>query len=213
MMGVAQRMADVGEPGVRLETVVNRDPAYEPHRHLAAFGRHPIVGQGLGGDGVQPLSLSGDAKAGFIEAANRRGRRQGCDLRRHRRERRSLAAHPIGHAVRAQTHRSEQIAHRFGGPILGDELMDVEIDRRRPDALAILRRRGDARGKLGFRLSAARRAAIDRGLMLGDLDQPLGQIEHLPPLHASLHRSRQPGLTMKARLRRVPHHPIRRLDL
>ena len=150
MMGVAQRMADVGEPGVRLEAVVNRDAADEPLRHLAAFGRHAIVGQGPGGDGVQPLSLSGDAKAGFIEAANRRRRRKGGDVRRHRRERRSLAAHPIRHAVRAQTQRSEKIMHRFGGPILGNELMDVEINRRRSNALAVLRRRGDARGKLGF---------------------------------------------------------------
>ena len=101
MMGVAQRVADVVKSAVRLEAVVNRDAAGEPLRHLAAFGRHSIVGQGLGGDGVQPLSLAGDAKAGFIEAAHRRLRRERRDLRRHRRERRSLAAHPIGHALRA----------------------------------------------------------------------------------------------------------------
>ncbi len=91
--------------------------------------------------------------------------------------------------------------------------MDVEIDRRRPDALPVLRRRGDARGKRGFRLSAARRAAIDRGLMLRDLDQPVRQIEHLPPLHVPLHRNRQPRQTKPARLRFVPHDPIGRLDL
>ena len=206
-------MADLGEPGVRLEAVVNRDAADEAVGHLAAFGRHAIVGQGLGGDGVQPLSLSGDAKAGLIEAANRRRRRKGGDVRRHRRERRSLAAHPIGHAVRAQTQRSEKIMHRFGDPILRDQLMDVEIDRRRSNALAVLRRRGDARGKLGFRLSAAPRAAIDRGLVFGDLDQPLGQIEHLPPLHAPLHRSRQPPAAMEARLSLMPHDPIGLSDL
>ena len=103
--------------------------------------------------------------------------------------------------------------HRFGDPILRDQLMDVEIDRRRSNALAVLRRRGDARGKLGFRLSAAPRAAIDRGLVFGDLDQPLGQIEHLPPLHAPLHRSRQPPAAMEARLSLMPHDPIGLSDL
>ena len=91
--------------------------------------------------------------------------------------------------------------------------MDVEIDRRRPDALPVLRRRGDARGKRGFRLSAARRAAIDRGLMLRDFDQPVRQIEHLPPLHVPLHRNRQPRQTKPARLRLVPHDPIGLGDL
>jgi hypothetical protein len=61
--------------------------------------------------------------------------------------------------------------------------LDGEIDRRRSDPFAILGRRGDARGKLGFRLEAASRAAINRGLVFGDLDQPLGQIEHLSLLH------------------------------
>jgi hypothetical protein len=171
------------------------------------------MGQRLGGDGMQPLSLSGDAKAGLVEAADRRLRRQGRDLRRHRRERGGLAARPIGHAVRAQTQRSEQIAHRFGGPILGNELMDVEIDRRRPDALSVLRRRSHSLGEGRPRHAAALFANVDGGLMLGHLDQPLGQIEHLSPLRAPLHRSRQPRAAMEARLRFTPHDPIRRLDL
>jgi hypothetical protein len=56
-------------------------------------------------------------------------------------------------------------------------------------------------------------ANVDRGLVLRDLDQPLGQIEHLPPLHAPLHRSRQPRAAMEARLRLMPHDPIGRLNL
>ena len=43
--------------------------------------------------------------------------------------------------------RAEQIAQRLRGPILGDELLDVQIDRRRLDALAILRRRDHAFGE------------------------------------------------------------------
>ena len=91
--------------------------------------------------------------------------------------------------------------------------MDVEINRRRSNALAVLRRRGDARGKLGLRLPAARRTAIERALVFGDLDQPLGQVEHLSSLHPRLHRRSQDGAAAAARLRFVPHHPIRRLDL
>ena len=116
MMGVAQRMTDVGEPGVRLEAVMNRDSAREPLRHLAAFGRHAIVGQGFRGDGVQPLSLAGDAEAGFIEAAHRRCAR--APISRHRRERPAL---PRTQSATLCEHRPmlEQIAHRFGDPIFG----------------------------------------------------------------------------------------------
>jgi hypothetical protein len=95
----------------------------------------------------------------------------------------------------------------------GDQLLDVEIDRRRFDPLAVLGRRGDARGKLGLRLEAAGRAAIDRGLVLGDLDQPLGQIEHLPLLHPRLHRSGEGGAAATTGARRMPLDPIGGFDL
>ena len=52
-----------------------------------------------------------------------------------------LLAHPGDEAGRTDPRRAEQIAQRLRGAILGDQLLDVEIDRRGLDALAILGRR------------------------------------------------------------------------
>jgi len=72
------------------------------------------------------------------------------DARRHRGERLRLVDHPGREAGRAEKRRAEQIVHRLGDPVLRNQLLDVEINRRRPDALAVLRRSSDARGKIGF---------------------------------------------------------------
>jgi hypothetical protein len=74
---------------------------------------------------------------------------------------------------------AEQIAQRLRGPILGDELLDIEIDRRRLDALAILHGREHAIEKRRLRLALAIFAAVDRGLMFRDRERALGKIEHL----------------------------------
>jgi hypothetical protein len=65
--------------------------------------------------------------------------------------------------------------------ILGDQLLDIEIDRRRPDALAILGRRHALR-KSSPRHASAMRATVNRGLMFGDHKHALGNIENLPLL-------------------------------
>ena len=59
-----------------------------------------------------------------------------------------------------------------------DELLDIEIDRRRLDALAILHRRDRAIGKRRLRLVPAVFAAVEQGLMFGDHQRALGKIEH-----------------------------------
>ena len=125
----------------------------------------------------------------------------------------NAAALPFTQAGRAEIRRAEQVVQRLGDPVLGDQLLGVEVDRRRSDPLAVLGRRSDARGKLGFRLEAAGRAAIDRGLVFGDLDQLLGQIEHLPLLRPRLHRRGERGAATKADARRMPLDPVGRLDL
>ncbi len=134
-------------------------------------------------------------------------------MRRHSGQPRRLVLHPSCEASGAQIKRSEHIVHRLGDPVLGDQLLDVEIDRRRPDALAVLGRRGDAGGKLSLGLQTASRTAIDQGLVLGDLDQPLGQIEHLPLLHPHSHRSGQAGAAVTTQVRRMPLDSIGGLDL
>jgi hypothetical protein len=76
----------------------------------------------------------------------------------------SLLSNPGHDAGRADQRRAEKIAQSLRGPILGYELLDIEIDRRGPDALAILGGRDHSHGKRRLRLAAAMRAAVDRGL-------------------------------------------------
>jgi hypothetical protein len=44
--------------------------------------------------------------------------------------------------------------------------------------------------------------------MFGDLDQPLGQIEHLSLLHARLHRRAEPGAAAATDVGHMPLDPI-----
>ena len=89
-------------------------------------------------------------------------------------------------------------------------MLDVEIDRRRSQALAILRRRAHLGRERRPRLATAMGAGVDRDLVLRHLDQPLGQIEDLARLHADLHRSCERPLAMAARRRFVPDNPVGR---
>jgi hypothetical protein len=74
--------------------------------------------------------------------------------------------------------RAEQVLKRLGRAALGQKALHIEIDRRRADAFVILRRRDHPVEELGARSPAAMRAGVDRGLMLGDLDQRLGRSNH-----------------------------------
>ena len=87
MMGVAQRVPDAGGHRViGLEMIVDDDAAAKALGQIAAFGRHPIRGQGRGRGGMQPLALAGDAKAGFVEVAHRGLGHERGDPRRDRLE-------------------------------------------------------------------------------------------------------------------------------
>jgi hypothetical protein len=90
-----------------------------------------------------------------------------------------LLSHPGGDAGRTEPGRAEQVAQRLRGPILGDELLDIEIDRRRLEALAILDGRDHAFGKRRLRHASAMRAAVNRGPMFRDQERALGKVEHL----------------------------------
>src|SRR5260370_17421962 len=91
----------------------------------------------------------------------------------------SLLADPGHDAGRADQRRAEKIAQSSRGPILGNELLDIEIDRRGLDALTILSGRHHALGKRRLRLAAAMRSAVDRRLMLRNHERTLGKVEHL----------------------------------
>jgi hypothetical protein len=103
-----------------------------------------------------------------------------------RRQRFGLAANPIGDARAATRRRVEQILQNLRHALLGHELLGIEIDARRLDAFAVLRRRNDALGEGGARASAASRATMDRRAVFGHDQQRLGKIENLPLLFADL---------------------------
>ena len=119
-----------------------------------------------------------------------------------------LLSDPGDDAGRTDQRRAEEIAQRLGGPILGDELLDIEIDRRRLDALAILGGRDHAIGKRRLGHAAAIFAAVNRGLMFGDHERALGKIEHLALLdpRGPPRIERQTAMAACARL--VPNRAI-----
>ena len=104
--------------------------------------------------------------------------------------------------------RAEEIAQRLRGPILGDELLDIEIDRRRLDALAILGGRDHAIGKRRLGHAAAIFATVNRGLMFGDHERALGKIEHLALLDPRGRLRIERRTAMAARARLMPNRAI-----
>ena len=110
---------------------------------------------------------------------------------------------PSRHARAAGRRRPEQILQDLRGSFLGHELLGVEIDGRRLDALAILGRRNDALGEVGAGPQAAGRAVVDRRAVLGHDQRLLRKIEHLPRLPADLGIRQKPRLAMLADLGRM----------
>src|SRR5208337_2681023 len=165
-------------------------------------------GEGQARRGVQPLQRACDAKPGFVEMANLHLGHALADERVDLPQLLRLLSDPGHDAGRTDQRRAEQIAQRLRGPILGDELLDIEIDRRRLDALAILHGRHHAIGKRRLRLAPAIFAAVDRGLMFGDHERALGKVEHLAFLGPGrrLRIERRTAVAAGARL--VSNHPI-----
>ena len=108
---------------------------------------------------------------------------------------------------------ADEVGHRLRDPVLGNELLHIEIDRRRSDARAILSRRDHPLRETRRGLAAAVGATIDHRLMFGDFQSRLGHIEHLPLLNPRDHRCRQSGQAMATRLRFVPFDDVGLCDL
>ena len=138
---------------------------------------------------------------GMAHASSRHER---GDPHRDRLELLGLSFAPGDDAGRTKPRRAEQVGHRLRHPILGNELLHIEINRRRSDARAILSGRGHPFGERRRGLAAAVRATVNHRLMFGDVQSRLGQIEHLPLLNARDHRRRQSREAMAARFRLVP---------
>ena len=198
-MRVAEGVIDRVHPAIRQEVVVDDDAPLQIRRDVAALFAGAIEGESPARRGVQPMQLAGDTVTGLVEAANRGLGDTLADSLVDLAQFARLPSHPGDEAGRTDQRRAEQIAQRLRGAILGDQLLNVEIDRRRLDALAILGRRDDALGKSRSRFTATVRAAMDRRPVFGHLDHALGKVEHLPFFRAD-HRTRvKPSATMAAK--------------
>ena len=157
-MGVAEGVVDRVEPTIRQEVVMHDHAPLQILRDGAALFTDTIEGESQARRRVQPLQLAGNAKPRFVEMANLHFGHALADTRIDLPQVFCLLSHPGHDAGRADQRRAEKIAQSLRGPILGNELLDIEIDRRGLDALAILSGRDHALGKRRLRLAAAMRA-------------------------------------------------------
>src|SRR5664279_3370571 len=152
---------------------------------------------------MQPIQLAADAQAGLVEAAHF-GLSDPCaDSVIDGFKRPGLAANPCRHARSASCRGVEQILKDLRDPFFRHELLGVEINRRRSDTFAILRRRGDPCGEGRSRLAATVRTTMYRRAMLGHFNQPLGKVEDLPPFDADGRTVAKPRAAMLAHSGRV----------
>jgi hypothetical protein len=137
-MGVAEGVVDRLEPAIRQEVVVHDDAPLQILGDRAALFAGAIEGEDQARSRMQPLQLAGDAISRLIEMANLRLGHALADARVDLLQVLRLLGDPGDEAGRTDQRCAEQIAERLRGSILGDELLDIEIDRRRLEALAIL---------------------------------------------------------------------------
>src|SRR5271165_6250352 len=179
MWALQKGVVDRIEPAIGQEVVVHDDAGWQIVGDRAALFVDALEGEGQARRRMQPLQLAGDAKARFVKMANLRLGHPLADELVDLLQLLRLLSDPGDDAGRTDQRRAEEIAQRLRSPILGDELLDIEIDRRRLDALAILGGRDHAIGKRRLGHAEAIFAAVNRGLMLGDHERALGKIEHL----------------------------------
>ena len=207
-MGVAEGVVDRIEPSIGQVVIVHDDAPLQILGDRAALFVGAIEGEGEARRRMQPLQLAGDAKPGFVEMADLRLGHALADECVDLPQLLRLLSDPADDAGRTDQRRAEQIAQRLRGPILGDELLDVEVDRRRLDALAILGGRDHAIGKRRLGHAAAMFAAVNRGLMFGDHERALDKIEHLALLNVLGRLRIERPTAMAARARLMPNHAI-----
>ncbi len=202
MMGVAQRVPDGRQPVIGREMIVDDDAPRRPWANAALADTD--TRSAPRSRRWKPLALPATRKpvssrwrtAAWATSAAIRAATAPEFL--------GLPLAPGDDAVGTKPRRAEQVGHRLRHSVLGNELLHIEIDRRRPHARAILSRRDHPLRETRRGLAAAAGAAIDHRLMFGDLQSRLGQIKHLPLLGSRDHRPRQPAQAMATGLRLVP---------
>ncbi len=159
------------------------------------------------------MQLARDPVARFVEIANRGLCHALADRLVDRAQLPRLPAHPGDDAGRADRRRAQQIAQGLRDAILREQLLYIEIDRRRPEPIAILRRLHYAFRKRRLRLCPAIPATVDRGLMFRDQHHALWNVEHLPLLVSCRRVRIEPRTAPRARAGLVPNHRVASGDL
>ena len=207
-MGVAQGMVDIAERTIGHEAVMHDDAAFQVRWDCAALFLRPIEGEGRARGRVQPMQPARGPQACFVEMANLLAGHARADPDIDPLQIEGLLPHPGGQAGRTQRWRSEQVAKRLSRAIFGNELLDIQINRRRLDPLAILRRRDDAGGKRRLGPASAMPATLERGAVFGDGQRALDEIEHLSGFEI-LRLPRFERLEAMLAMRRlVPNDPV-----
>ena len=178
--------------------IVDDDAVGHGSGHVAALLADPVERVDGGRGAVQPACLAADAKAGLVQMAHLRCHDLSGDVRHHRRLRLGGFRRPGDHAGGAEAGGGEQIGHSLADPVLGDQLLDVEIDRGRSQARTVLHVRRHRVRERRLRHAATMVAAVDRGAVFGDLQAWLRQIEHLAALLVRHHRRGQASLAVSA---------------
>jgi hypothetical protein len=173
-VGVAEGVVDRIEPAIGQEVVVHDDACLQILEDRAALFIDAIEGEGQARRRMQPLQLAGDAKPRFVEMANLRLGHALADELVNLLQLLRLLSDPGDGAGRADQRRPEEIAQRLRGPILGDELLDIEIAISAGDTYEINRPTARVYRSSSGRSSSliARQAAPSRGRRLAVLERP-----------------------------------------
>ena len=177
-MRVAQRVLDLRQREVGPEVIIHDHPAAQGVGHRAARLAHAIVRQRRGGDAVQPSRPAADAEPRLVQMPHRRRGQPRRDLRHNGRPCFGFPFAPGRDAGRAQQRGAKQIVHDLADAVLGDQVLRVEIDRRRPDARAVLHMRRHLVRERRAGHTMAARAGVDPRLVLGHLQPGLRHLEH-----------------------------------
>ena len=155
------------------------DDADDVGQHVAALGASAIESHQGGGGDVQPLQFAADAEAGLVHMFDRRGGDAIAQLRCEVAQPRGAGSAHVADRAGAEFH-AEDDGHQFDEPVLGKQLIGLQIDHASRDPRTILHGRLDLLGKRLPRRRAAGRASAGIGAVLGD-DQRLrlGQVEDL----------------------------------
>ena len=157
---------------------------------------------------VQPPACALHTEPCFIVMQQRPRPQRLHDLRLHVRETRCRLLHPGRHRSRRERRAQEVAQHRLC-PVVRQEVLLRQADRRRPHARAVLHRSAHScrEGPCGQR--AAARTAHAEALVLRDLQTHRRQVLHLPPLHARYGQVRQRRRAPRADRGALALHPVR----